>query len=189
VKAESARQICCSKTLVAQAHEVDRVRKLCQEVADFSKTRMADRSNGIQEFAFMQDQWDSNVFHFWERYKSNVHMGRHNTTAEVVDFMEEVNDLLEQPVGMALYEYRNGQIGPVCLQGGPKGEGGLDDATGASGAVGGASMRATPKSIERQKKKEQGEVLHIMDDFQKEMSKQGQKLKSLFGGLFGGKQK
>jgi quinol monooxygenase YgiN len=90
VKTESARQICCSKTLVAQSDKVEKVRKLCQDVTEFSKSRMADRSNGIQEFAFMQDQWDSNVFHFWERYKSNVHMGRHNTTDEVVDFMSEV---------------------------------------------------------------------------------------------------
>jgi len=59
-----------------------------------------------------------NVFHLWERYESNTAMGRHNTTPELTQFMEKVVPLLEQPVGMALYEWQNGQLGPVSLQGG-----------------------------------------------------------------------
>ncbi len=30
----------------------------------------------------------------------------------------QVQPLLEQPIGMALYEYNNGKIGPSCVQGG-----------------------------------------------------------------------
>jgi hypothetical protein len=124
-----------------------------------------------------------NVFHFWERYESNVVLGRVNTAPEVIKFMETVGQgpggggsggrrravewaaatavrssprrrrhcmlpaaapehgrrltrapprprpparprqvvpLLEKPVGMALYEWQNGQLGPVCLQGGAR---------------------------------------------------------------------
>lgn len=32
-----------------------------------------------------------NVFHFWERYESNVALGRHNTMPEVSDFMNRVS--------------------------------------------------------------------------------------------------
>lgn len=55
---------------------------------------------------------------------------------------------------MVLYEWQNGQIGMSCVHGGPKGEGGLDDATGAGGA-GGAGYKQTsdimnPANIERE---------------------------------------
>jgi len=33
----------------------------------------------------------------------------------------QVAPLLERPVGMALYEYRNGQIGPLSIQSGVRG--------------------------------------------------------------------
>jgi hypothetical protein len=49
---------------------------------------------------------------------------------------------------MALYEWVDGALGPASMQGGPKGEGGLDDATGASGAAGGASMKQTSRSFD-----------------------------------------
>lgn len=49
---------------------------------------------------------------------------------------------------MALYEWNDGQLGAVCLQGGPKGEGGLDDATGASGAAGGAGLKQTSATLD-----------------------------------------
>jgi hypothetical protein len=178
-----------------------------------------------------------NVFHFWERYDSNVVMGRINTAPEVVKFMEKVGPLqlkllsrwnpammpcnqnpailpytstppqrhawvschqaptplppgrrvgpcskpaaptrhaaaspqacaplaprrtshlyrgsslqvaplLEKPVGMALYEWQDGQLGPVCLQGGECGarqrgpRGSEGDAT--AGPAPGASPR------------------------------------------------
>jgi hypothetical protein len=88
------------------------------------------------------------VFHFWELYEGNAAMGRHNTTPEVAAFMEKVQPLLEGPVGMALYEWKDGKIGATAVQGGPRGEGGLDDATGATGAAGGASYKQTSATVD-----------------------------------------
>ncbi len=52
--------------------------------------RMRDRGSGINAFECSQDNWDKNVFHFWERYESNTHLGRHNTAPEFKSFMEKV---------------------------------------------------------------------------------------------------
>jgi hypothetical protein len=99
-----------------------------------------------------------------------------------------VQEHTERPVGMALYEMKNGQISNICIQGGacavqnsrkhasaertprtvsvfrvklggagrpfawaiagPKGEGGLDDATGAGGSGGGASMKQSSGAVD-----------------------------------------
>lgn len=75
-------------------------------------------------------------------------MGRHNTAAEMQESMKQLLPLLEGPVGMALYEMKDGKLGAVAVQGGPKGEGGLDDATGASGAAGGASYKQTSATVD-----------------------------------------
>lgn len=61
------------------------------QVLDFSRERMADRSNGILEFSVNHDFQDANVFHFWERYTSNASLGLHNTQPEVTQFMENVS--------------------------------------------------------------------------------------------------
>ena len=45
-------------------------------------------------------------------------------------------------------EWRDGQLGPACAQGGPKGEGGLDDATGGSGMAGGAGLKQTSATLD-----------------------------------------
>jgi quinol monooxygenase YgiN len=83
-------QVCCSKTLVAKLEHKETVHQLCKEVTEFSTARMKERSSGIQEFNCMVDGWEDNVVHFWERYESNVALGRHNTTAEVEAFMKKV---------------------------------------------------------------------------------------------------
>jgi quinol monooxygenase YgiN len=62
-----------------------------QQVLDFSRERMADRSNGILEFSVNHDFEDTNVFHFWERYTSNASLGQHNTQPEITQFMEDVS--------------------------------------------------------------------------------------------------
>lgn len=88
----------------------------------------------------------------------------------------QVQKYLEKPVGMVLYEWRDGNLGAACIQGGvcviwpvrlfhcttialfciiilygcrtgPKGEGGLDDATGAGGR-GGAGYTQTSKAVD-----------------------------------------
>lgn len=158
VKAKSARQIACSKTLVAKPEHAEEVQQLCQQAMEFSQKQIGNRSSGIQEFTCSADGWEPNVFHFWERYDSNVSLGKHNTTPEMEQFMNQVVPLLERPVGMALYEYRDGQLGPPSMQSGPKGEGGLDDATGASGAAGGASYKQTSTAAQLQSLAEEEEA-------------------------------
>ncbi|GAB4816838.1 hypothetical protein N2152v2_003884 [Parachlorella kessleri] len=148
VKKAAVKNVVCSKTLVVKPGKEDQVAKLCKTLVEFSHDRMRDRGSGINAFECSQDNWDKNVFHFWERYESNTHLGRHNTAPEFKSFMEKVQPLLEAPVGMALYEWRDGQLGNAAMQGGPKGEGGLDDATGASGSSGGASMKQTSATVD-----------------------------------------
>ncbi|KAK9830333.1 hypothetical protein WJX72_011082 [[Myrmecia] bisecta] len=115
---------------------------MCKQLVAFSDARKAQKGSGVHEFVCNQDNYEANVFHFWERYESNSHMGLHNSTPEVSKFMNEVQEHLEGPIGMALYEWKDGKISNACIQGGPKGEGGLDDATGAGGS-GGAGHKQT----------------------------------------------
>lgn len=131
VKEKTGKQVVCSKTLVARKEAAAQVQTLCQGIVTYTEDRMRDRTSGIQQYQCMRDGFEDNVFHFYERYASNAHLGRHNTSDEVVKFMTSVQPLLEAPVGMALYEFKNGRLGVAAVQGGPKGEGGLDDATGA----------------------------------------------------------
>eukprot|EP00891_Asterochloris_glomerata_P004779 jgi/Astpho2/4779/Aster-00323 len=146
----------CNKTLVAAAGKEEVVQKMCMEVMVFSQQQMQDKTQGICEFTCHQDNYEPNTFHFWERYDTNRHMGQHMTQAPMQQFMEKVQDHLEGPVGMALYEWQNGQLGHACVHGGPKGEGGLDDATGAGGA-GGASMKQTSSTVDLTKESAQDE--------------------------------
>mmetsp|Transcript_1565 Transcript_1565/g.5171 ORF Transcript_1565/g.5171 Transcript_1565/m.5171 type:complete len:93 (-) Transcript_1565:2172-2450(-) len=74
------------------------------------------------------------------------------------DFLQKVEPLAASDIGMTLYEIKNGKIGVASIAFGPKGEGGLDDATGAGGA-GGAGYQQTSKTVnliknEEEKKKE-----------------------------------
>lgn len=75
---------------MAKPEHKEVVQQLCQEAAEFSANRMKERSSGIQEFSCMLDGWEDNVVHFWERYDSNVSLGRHNTTPEMEGFMNKV---------------------------------------------------------------------------------------------------
>jgi len=97
------------------------------------------------------------MFHFWELYESNAALGRHNTTPEYESFMNKVQVLLDGPVGMVLYEMKDGKLGMASVQGGPRGEGGLDDATGASGTAGGAGYKQTSGVVDLTKKDEEEE--------------------------------
>jgi quinol monooxygenase YgiN len=90
VKAKSARQVACSKTLVAKPEHAEEVKQLCQQAMEFSQKQMGNRSSGIQEFTCSADGWEPNVFYFWERYDSNVSLGKHNTTPEMEQFMNKV---------------------------------------------------------------------------------------------------
>lgn len=148
IKKRAEKHVVCSKTLVAKPGQEKRVQKKCQDILDFSLGKAANKSNGIVEFVCSQDLYESNVFHFWERYDGNVSLGRHNTTPEFQKFMEsvsgslsgtwlsgslrdlqaeplsecacsfQVQEFLEEPIGLALYAYQDGNISHVCVQGG-----------------------------------------------------------------------
>lgn len=140
------RHVVCSKTLVASPGNEDAVAAACEALVASAGPSARD---GVLEFSFARDAYDPATFHFWERYTCNVACGRHNTRADVVKFMEGVVPLLEGPIGMALYEYRAGVgLSNACAQGGPKSEGGLDDAPGGNGMAGGAGLKQTSGTLE-----------------------------------------
>lgn len=133
VKKTSLRNIVCSKTLKVKEGSIETARELCKGIAEHAISEMKDPAHGILSFEVFQDPYEANQIHFLERYQDNTRMGQFNTSDPFQRFMTEIQDHLEEPVGLALYESKKGQLGAVCVQGGPKGEGGLDDATGAGG--------------------------------------------------------
>lgn len=159
VKRRNEKHIVCSKTLVATAGKESLVDEACAKLVAAvglsgpqasPATAAAANRRGVIEFSYGRDSYEPNVFHFWERYESNVALGRHNTREDAVAFLEALTKegLLEGPVGMVLYEWRDGQLGPACAQGGSKGEGGRDDATGGSGMAGGAGLKQTSATLD-----------------------------------------
>ncbi|KAG2439177.1 hypothetical protein HXX76_004543 [Chlamydomonas incerta] len=76
----------------------------------------------------------------------------------MVELLTELQPHLMGPMGISLYSYENGMLGPASIQEGPKGEGGLDDATGASGAAGGASYKQTSRAFDLTKVNEHEET-------------------------------
>ncbi len=74
--------------------QVEKVAEMCKDVLDFSQGKATQRSSGILEFKVSVDQYEPNVFYFWERYDGNASMGRHNTCTEIKAFMENVRCLL-----------------------------------------------------------------------------------------------
>eukprot|EP00798_Chlamydomonas_sp_ICE-L_P020313 gene20313-27069_t len=64
----------------------------------------------------------------------------------------------------------------------PKGEGGLDDATGASGAAGGASLKQTSATVDLTNMTEEDE-----SDIAEAVKKQVDAFTSMFSNAFGGK--
>ena len=90
VKKGAGKSVVFSKTLTASKGQEKRVMKRCRDITDFSHGKMRNSENGIQAFECSQDRYEPNVFHFWERYSSNVNMGRHNSTPEMQTFMSEV---------------------------------------------------------------------------------------------------
>jgi hypothetical protein len=159
VKRKNEKHIVCSKTLIATPGKESLVDEACARLVAAvglsgpqatPATAAAATRLGVIEFSYGRDSYEPNVFHFWERYDSNVSLGRHNTREDIVAFLEDLTKegCLEGPVGMVLYEWRDGQLGPACAQGGPKGEGGLDDATGGSGMAGGAGLKQTSATLD-----------------------------------------
>lgn len=131
-----------SKTLLVKKGHEGSLKILCENFQKYVKMQMEDKNTGILSHEIFVDPFDDSKIHFLEKYENNILLGRFNTSKEVVKFMESVQEFIEEPVGMSLYDIIDGEIGVAAVQGGPKGEGGLDDATGAGGR-GGASTQQT----------------------------------------------
>lgn len=177
VKKGKEKNVVCTKTLIAKGEHRDDVERLCGEYYETIKGAYCGRRTGVLSFECNRDTFDDNVFHFFERYtttdKFQDMMGKEETKTflenvsalrdraadpphdaltamRIVRFDDrvQVNEYLEKPVGMALYEYVDGRMGNACVGIGPKGEGGLDDATGANKYGGGARYEQTSTTLQ-----------------------------------------
>lgn len=144
VRRKAAKQIACSKTLKSRISKREQLQKLCESVYRYSSEVQKEPSAGIITFQYFRDPEDDSVFHFWEVYESDNAFTRHTSSPEMKDFLEKTSSLVEDGIGMSLYEIKDGNIGISAIAEGPKGEGGLEDATGA-GSVGGAGYTQTVK--------------------------------------------
>jgi len=94
---------------------------------------------GIEAFDAHEDPFEPGTFHWWERYTSADALRSYCSSAGQQAFEEGLLPLLEGGIGMLLYEWADGKLGSPSIPIGPKGEGGLDDATGQSGGAGGGA--------------------------------------------------
>jgi hypothetical protein len=67
IKSSGAKQVVCSKTIVAKPAEVERVAAVLGEILTYSEERAKDKASGIQSMQVVRDQFDNNVFHCYER--------------------------------------------------------------------------------------------------------------------------
>lgn len=146
-KVSGARSLVLNSTLVAEAGKEQAVERLCKGVLALADERRKEKRAGILSFECYTDTYEPNVVHFWERYDTFLSMNDFHASPEYTKFLSEVRPLLTQPVQLAAYEYKDGQIGCMLNPIGPKGEGGLDDATGQGGSGGGASYKQTSQSV------------------------------------------
>ena len=113
------------------------------------RAQARNKKLGIATFDCHEDPFEPGTFHFWERYNTAADMASFNSSPAQQAFHEKVAPLLKDGIGMVLYEWSDGKLGASALPIGPKGEGGLDDATGQSGgAGGGAGYTQTSATVE-----------------------------------------
>ncbi|GJP50262.1 hypothetical protein CLOM_g9400 [Closterium sp. NIES-68] len=146
-RVQSDRSLVLSSTLEVTPGKEKEAQELCKKICVWAEEKKKDRANGIIHFECTGDAYESNLIHFWERFDSFLSMNNIHASPDYTKFLEEVRPLLEAPVKLAAYEYKDGQIGHMLNPIGPKGEGGLDDATGQGGSGGGASYKQTSQSV------------------------------------------
>ena len=146
VKRKSAKQVACSKTVIGKPAYARKLERMCQDISTYSRERQQDAKSGIICFHVSKDPQEGHVFHFWEVYESDQAFASHTGSVEMKAFLKNISTLVEGPPGMVLYEIKDGHIGMAATAEGPKGEGGLDDATG-SGGCGGASYKQTSRVV------------------------------------------
>ena len=103
---------------------------------------------GLQEFKAERDVFEEGVFHLWARYDSAASAEEGLASPLMQGFLADVAPLSERPVGMSMFEQKDGQLSSAMVDCGPKGEGGLDDATGANKFGGGASYQQTSSAVD-----------------------------------------
>lgn len=122
-----------SSTLKIEEGKEEEVTALCKSIVEWALEKKNDKKSGIQGFECNVDAFEKNTLHFWEIYESFPTMNDVRASPEHTKFVMDVRSLLTGPIALAAYEYKDGQIGHMMNPIGPKGEGGLDDATGQSG--------------------------------------------------------
>ena len=138
------KSVVCNKTLVCKEGKEDEVQELCAAYADAMKAS----ASGVLSFECTRDTHDDLQFHFWERYKDASSFSAAMAGEKTQGFLGEVSEKLQKPVGVSLFEYADGKVGSACVEVGPKGEGGLDDATGANKYGGGARYEQTSTAVQ-----------------------------------------
>ena len=138
------KSVVCNKTLVCKEGKEDEVQELCAAYTDAMKAS----ASGVLSFECTRDTHDDLQFHFWERYKDAASFSAAMAGEETQGFLGEVSEKLQKPVGVSLFEYADGKVGSACVEVGPKGEGGLDDATGANKYGGGARYEQTSTAVQ-----------------------------------------
>lgn len=144
---QSGRSLVLSSSLEVIPGQEEAAQALCKNIGSWLEEKKEDKKNGILHVECNGDAYEKNVIHFWERFDSFLSMNNIHASPEYTKFLQEVRPLLEAPVKLAAYEYNDGQIGCMMNPIGPKGEGGLDDATGQGGSGGGASYKQTSQSV------------------------------------------
>jgi len=129
----TGRSYALSSTLKIEEGNEEAVTALCKSIVQWAQEKQKDRKSGIEGFECNVDAFEKNTLHFWEIYESFPTMNDVRASPEHTKFMMDVRPLLTDPIALAAYEYKDGQIGHMMNPIGPKGEGGLDDATGQSG--------------------------------------------------------
>ncbi|BBN14298.1 hypothetical protein MPTK1_6g10490 [Marchantia polymorpha subsp. ruderalis] len=132
-RVQTGRSYVLSSTLNIEEGKEEEVAALCKDILVWAEEKKNVKGSGITVFECNVDPFEKNVFHFWERYDSFQIMNDIRASPEHTKFLNDVRPLLTGPIGLAAYEYKDGQIGHMMNPIGPKGEGGLDDATGQSG--------------------------------------------------------
>ncbi|EFN57801.1 hypothetical protein CHLNCDRAFT_143165 [Chlorella variabilis] len=116
IKVRKGKQVLCNKTLKAKEGSEAAVAQLCEGMAEWSRERMADRGSGVLAFQFSEDDYEKGTFHFMELYANQKAMTDHNSHDQVKTFVQKLEEHLEGPLGMVLYEYNDGKIGPASME-------------------------------------------------------------------------
>lgn len=138
----SAREhvVLVSTLVPKEGHEAE-LRELCDGVVHWAAKSVGEPHSGVEEFYAHKDEFDEGVVHFWQRFTGPDAMGKLHNNVVYASFLKKASDVLREPMSMGMYRYLDGKISCMMHPYGPKGEGGVDDATGQAGMAGGAGYQ------------------------------------------------